>query len=162
MSRIKYFVLLLLFLPVSFTALSQNIKNIDTEGLQKILNNQSDKLFVINFWASWCPPCVKELPGFFEVQKALKPENVEFIFVSLDFPSQRETALKQFLEKSGYRGDVYLVTETDADKWIEKVDPKWQGNIPTTLFLNNKKKIRKFHEGELTETELYSIIKSLV
>ncbi|MDP4224263.1 MAG: TlpA disulfide reductase family protein [Bacteroidota bacterium] len=137
---------------------AQNVSYIKVPELEKILKNPENKLFVVNLWATWCAPCVKELPGFEKVARDYDPSKVKFILVSLDFPSEVQKQLLPFLKKNNISLDVNVMTDLDYNSWMAKVDPDWQGNIPSTLFFNNKKKTRYFHPGELSETELRKII----
>ncbi len=136
----------------------QKIEYIKVPELEKMLNNQENKLFIVNLWATWCAPCVKELPAFEKVAGEYDQSKVRFIMISLDFPSQVENQLKPFLKKNNISLDVSVMMDTDYNSWIDKVDPQWQGNIPSTLFVNNVKKSRYFHSGEITEQELRTII----
>jgi thiol-disulfide isomerase/thioredoxin len=140
----------------------QKLTQIRVPELEKILSADEDRLFVINFWATWCPPCVKELPHFQKVAKEYNKDKVSFLLVSLDFPSQIDSHLRPFLKKNNIALDVALMMDTDPNEWIDKVEPSWQGNIPVTLMLNNSRKIRKFHSGDLDETELRNMINSLL
>jgi thiol-disulfide isomerase/thioredoxin len=136
----------------------QEVSNIRTADLEKILKSQENTLHVVNFWATWCAPCVRELPYFEKLSKVYDSKNVRFILVSLDFPSEVEKKLKPFLEKNRISLDVALMQDLDYDQWIAKVDPEWYGNLPATLVFNNPKKIRVFHPGEVDEAGLRKLI----
>jgi len=150
--------LFLIFLSDFPVASGQKIEYIKVAELEKILNNREDKLYVVNFWATWCPPCVSELPAFEKVAAGYDKANVRFILISLDFPSQIEKQLIPFLKKNKISLEVAVMMETDSNLWIDKVDPSWQGNIPSTLFLNNPKKIRHFHPESLDEQGLRNLV----
>lgn len=153
-------IMLLSFLATGTLLSGQKVTHIKVPDLEKILKAPENKLFVVNFWATWCPPCVSELPNFEKVAKEYKAEDVRFILVSLDFPSQIEKQLMPFLKKNRISLDVLVMTDVDYDSWIDKVDRSWEGNIPVTLFFNNSKKKRYFHLGEVDETGLRKIINS--
>lgn len=140
----------------------QKIEYIKVPDLEKILSNQENKLLVVNLWATWCAPCVKELPVFEKAAGEYNQSKVRFIMISLDFPSQIETQLKPFLRKNKISLKVSVMMDTDYNSWIDKVDPTWEGNIPSTLFLNNSKKTRYFHSGELSESELKKLINQFI
>ena len=159
---IVFLILVLCFSPVISRINAQEVERIRVPDLEIILKNPENKLFVINLWATWCPPCVKELPDFEKVAKSYKKSDVSFVMISLDFPSEIEKTLIPFLEKNGVSLDVKVMTDTDYNSWIDKVDTNWQGNIPSTLFFNNHKKFRYFHSGEISEPELRKIIDSLI
>jgi thiol-disulfide isomerase/thioredoxin len=162
----KYFYTLsaafLLLIFTTETTEGQKLTQIRIPDLEKILSAKDDRLYVINFWATWCPPCVKELPHFQKVAKEFHRDDVSFLLVSIDFPSQIESHLRPFLEKNDVELDVAIMMDTDQNEWIDKVDPSWQGNIPVTLMLNNAKMTRKFHPGDLNEKELREMINSLL
>lgn len=158
-----FLVILLLTSLVSTSKLAgQNIEYIKVPELTKILKNPDNKLFVINFWATWCQPCIKELPNFEKAAKDYDPTKVKFILVSLDFPSQIQNRLIPFLKKNKITIDVAVMTDVDYNSWIDLVDPLWQGNIPATLFVNNATQKRYFHMGTVDGPELKKYINSFL
>lgn len=159
--KIYFIALIFTLFPLSET-IGQKVTQIRIPELEAILKAKDDKLYVINFWATWCPPCVKEMPHFNKVAWEYDQDKVKFLFISLDFPSQIETHLIPFLQKNEIYLDVALMLDLDYNAWINKVDPSWQGNIPATLFFNNKHKKRYFHPGEMDDVELRKTIKSLI
>ena len=140
------------------TLQAQKIEKIGVPELEKLLSSPDNVLYVINFWATWCAPCVTELPYFEKLAKEYKSSDVRFVLVSLDFPSQIDSKLIPFLKKNKITLDVKVMTDLDYNSWIEKVDAEWQGNIPSTLFFNNARGVKYFHPGEVTEKELKEII----
>lgn len=139
-------------------ATGQKIEYIKVPELEKMLNSKENNLLIVNFWATWCAPCVKELPAFEKVAVEYEQSKVRFIMISLDFPSQIESQLKPFLKKNNITLDVSVMMDTDYNSWIDKVDPQWQGNIPSTLIVNHEKETRYFHSGEIDEPELRALI----
>jgi thiol-disulfide isomerase/thioredoxin len=152
----------LFFLLASGELKGQNITKINVTDLENILKSRDNKLYVVNLWATWCAPCVKEIPAFEKIAKEIDRSKVSFVMISLDFPSQIETNLKPFLKKNKTSLDVSVMMDTDYNSWIDKVDPTWEGNIPSTLFFNNSKKTRYFHSGELSESELRKLIDQFI
>lgn len=136
----------------------QQIRNIGTQDLERLLKSPDDKLHVVNFWATWCAPCVRELPYFEKLSKAYDPDRVSFTMISLDFPSEVDNQLKPFLEKNRLSLEIALMQNLDYDTWISKVDKDWYGNLPATLVFNNHRKIRVFHPGEIDEAGLRKMI----
>jgi len=104
-------------------AQGQKIEYIKVPELEKMLNNQENKLFIVNLWATWCAPCVKELPAFEKVAGEYDQSKVRFIMISLDFPSQVENQLKPFLKKNNISLDVSVMMDTDYNSRIDKIDP---------------------------------------
>jgi thiol-disulfide isomerase/thioredoxin len=144
------------------TSFGQEVQKVSDHDLKSLLSNVNNKLYVINFWATWCGPCIKEIPHFEKVAAEFPSHEVEFIMVSLDFPSQLEKTLIPFIKKNNMKLNVILVEDMDYDKWIRDVDKDWQGNIPVTLFFNNSKDIRRFESKALEESELRDIIHDLI
>lgn len=141
---------------------AQEIERIGIPELEKILSASDDRLYVVNFWATWCAPCVKELPHFEKISKEYEPEKVKFILISLDFPSQIEKQLIPFLRKNKITLPVSVMTNLDYNAWIDKVDNSWQGNIPATLLFNNAAGRRLFIPDEMEEAELRKAITELL
>ena len=153
--RISIGILLLL---MSFAAYSQEASVIHKKELLNILSQQNDTTYVINFWATWCKPCVKELPDFIETEAAYENKKVRFIYFSLNFKNQLETMLKPFLKQNNFFSEVYLVDEPDYNSWINTVDKEWQGNIPATLIYNSSKDIRNFYGHEMDKSFLNELL----
>ena len=155
-------VIITIFILNSAVSKAQKVEYIKIPELEKILKNPDNKLFVVNFWATWCPPCVAEISNFENAAKTYDKGKVKYILVSLDFPSQVEKQLIPFLKKNKISLDVAVMMDVDYNKWIDKVDTKWQGDIPATLFFNNSKKSKYFHSGEVTEPELKKYINAFL
>jgi thiol-disulfide isomerase/thioredoxin len=157
--KLKSLVLLTLILgafPLSVSAQKREV--IKLNQLLTILNNESDSLYVINFWATWCKPCVEEMQEFLRVEQEFENEKVKFIYLSLDFKRDFELKVIPFANKRKMKSDVLLLDEPDYDAWINIVEPSWQGSIPATLLLTPNAENRHFHEGQLTYPELKKII----
>ncbi|MCL7763018.1 TlpA family protein disulfide reductase [Polaribacter sp. Z014] len=128
--------------------------------LKPLLEKDDGKTYVINFWATWCAPCVKELPAFEKLNQEYAAKNVEVILVSLDFPKQVDKRLIPFINKNNLQSKVVLLNDVNEDVWIKAIDSTWSGALPATLIYNAKG--RKFYEQsfdyEKLETELQSIL----
>lgn len=128
---------------------SSKIPVVDYDGLAPIFAQKSDTTYVINFWATWCKPCVAELPYFLKLHEKYKNQKYKFIFVSLDFPKQIEKKLIPFLKKNPLPGEVIVLDDSDSNRWIPEVDPEWSGAIPATVVYNSDRKIfaeKSFHD----------------
>ncbi|WP_139957990.1 TlpA family protein disulfide reductase [Flavicella sediminum] len=131
------------------------------EELEPLLTSDSNKTFLINFWAMWCAPCVKELPILQAYEK--EHPNVEVLLVSLDFPEDIETKLKPFLKKKGITSKVIVLDAPNANSWIDKIDPNWSGAIPFTIVFNAKNRAyyeRAFEDVEDLKNEIKKTIKN--
>jgi len=139
----------------------QRVDIVKFDELQKLMTRSESKLEVINFWATWCKPCIEELPYFESLYKQRR-EELNVTLISLDFADQFEKRVIPFVNEKGLSPDVLLLDEIDYNSWIDKVDPSWTGAIPATLVINHKTGQRKFVEKELEEGEIESIIDELV
>lgn len=138
------------------------VEKVDFEGLNALLNKKTDSTYVVNFWATWCQPCVEELPYFEKIYQEYKDQKVKLVLVSLDFPKQLDKSLKPFIVKNKLKGKVVLMTDPYQNKWIPNVDTSWTGSLPATLIYNTNKRQfyeRTFNYKEL-ETELIQILKT--
>lgn len=121
------------------------------EQLKPYLTTQSDSVFIINFWATWCAPCVAELPYFEKLTEELKGKNAKVILVSLDFKSQIQTKLLPFLKRKKLQSEVLVLVESNPNAWIPQVDEEWSGSIPATLIFDKNK--RSFYEQNFEKYE---------
>lgn len=118
---------------------------------REILTIEDDKIYVVNLWATWCGPCVKELPYFEALRKKYLDKNIEMVLVSIDWETNLERKVKPFVKKKGLTSRVVLFDDPKANDWIDKIDPSWSGAIPITLFLDKNKK--QFYEKEYHSME---------
>ncbi|MXN89972.1 redoxin family protein [Flavobacterium sp. Sd200] len=124
----------------------------DYAGLEYFLKQKNDTTYVVNFWATWCVPCVEELPHFEKINAKYKANKVKVILVSLDMAKMIEKKLLPFITEKRLKSQVLLLRDTDADAWIPKVDSTWSGAIPATVIYNSD--ARKFYERSFTYDEL--------
>lgn len=118
-------------------------------SIEPVLYSQTPSIKIVNFWAMWCAPCIKELP-YLEEYAATHPE-VELVLVSLDFPEDIETKLKPFIKKKNIQSKVILLDAPDANSWIDKVNPSWSGAIPFTIISTDTD--RSYHERSFESVE---------
>jgi thiol-disulfide isomerase/thioredoxin len=114
------------------------------EEMASIFNQETDTTYIINFWATWCKPCVEELPYFEQLTEQYKNQKVKVILVSLDFKKQLATKLLPFIKERNIQSEVVVLLDPDANAWVNRVDPSWSGAIPVTLVY--KKDKRAFYE----------------
>jgi thiol-disulfide isomerase/thioredoxin len=147
--------LIIIWLLSSFTFKHQP-RVLSFDDFEPHLHFSNDTTYLVNFWASWCTPCVKELPAIERIGREYRDQKLKVLLVSLDFPGQVETRLMPFLEKNGIRSEVLVLNDPDANRWIDKVDPAWTGSIPATLIYNREDRI--FHEGTYSYEDLKKIV----
>jgi thiol-disulfide isomerase/thioredoxin len=132
----------------------------DYQGIEKFLTKKDDKIYVINFWATWCKPCIKELPYFESINKEYKDQNVEVLLISLDFPQQFEKQLIPYIKEKNLQSKVVALDDPDMNTWIPKVSEDWTGAIPATIIYNREK--RQFYERSFTYEELENELKQFL
>ncbi len=124
--------------------------------LEPLLHKSNDTTYVINFWATWCKPCVEELPAFEELNRKYSNRPVKVLLVSLDFVRNLESRVIPFIKNQNLKSEIVLLNDPKSNIWIDKVNPDWSGSIPATLIYNRNQRTfyeRAFHFEEL-ETEL--------
>jgi thiol-disulfide isomerase/thioredoxin len=148
--------LVVFFILSSLAASAQKAQPVKLKELQEIIKKQSDQMLIINFWATWCAPCIKELP-FFEKLNADK--KAEVILVSMDYDLDPNIEkVDRFVSRKKLQSKVLILTESNPNSWIEKIDKQWSGALPATLIINTKKGTRQFVQGELGEGELEKLL----
>lgn len=155
-----------LFLVISLVAITMvafsqgkvvQVPVMNFDQLEPYLHRQNDTLYFINFWATWCVPCREELPAIEAVAEKYKNDKLKIYLVSLDFPKQLETRLIPFIRTNNIKSDIILLNDPDQNRWIDKVDPSWSGEIPFTVIYNRN--TRETYAKAFTLEELESIIK---
>lgn len=129
---------------------------VDFKGLQPILNLKNDTTYVVNFWATWCTPCVKELPCLEAINNEYANKKVKVILVNLDFPNHYETRLLPFIAEKQLKSKVIMLDDPNSNQWINLVNPDWSGSIPATLIYNKME--RRFFEKAFEFDDLKQIV----
>lgn len=166
----KYFSIVVVFLMIScksedkkeaipapkplktYTEGTISVDSYTFSGLEPFLKKDNDTTYVVNFWATWCVPCVEELPNFEKLNATYKDKKVKVLLVSIDFPKMAETKLLPFIKTHNLKSEVMLLNDPDANSWINKVDSTWSGAIPATVIYKGKK--RQFYEKSFSFEEL--------
>jgi len=155
----KIFSFTALFIVLSLSVIkAQDVPVIKYEELFSKIEKPSDELFVVNFWATWCGPCVEEMPLFVEAYEKYKDNsNFKMVLVSLDRSKQLDK-VKQFIKDYNIKADVVLLDDNKRmNEWIPKVNSSWSGNIPVTAFYQNGEVVH-FVGAEVTKEELNQLI----
>jgi len=140
-----------------WAALPVTIENIDTSGIKEIIRNKSDKLRLINVWASWCGPCVQEFPDFVILDRIYRSRQFEFISINADKLSGKDNVLK-FLQKNEASNKNFIFS-SDNNSWlVEAIDSKWSGALPYTLLVEQGGKVIYRTQGPINMTEMRKLI----
>jgi thiol-disulfide isomerase/thioredoxin len=151
----KFFLFAVLALP--YRLLGQDL--VKLAELQKLIHKPGP-VKVINFWATWCAPCVKEMPLLEKLNHDDK--NSKVILVSMDYDLDPDPAkVKRFIERKKILSEVVILAEENPNDWIEKIDKSWTGALPSTLVINPNSGKRKFIQGELKEGDLEKLIQEV-
>lgn len=160
-NQLKFLVLAAAFL-LALPGQAQKVDVIKLPELQKRLSRPTDTTYVVNFWATWCAPCVKELPHFDQLTTTYAKQKVKVLLVSMDYASQLDKKVKPFVQKQALKSEVVLLNETDPNTYLDKVDTKWTGALPFTIILNNAQHKRATFEQELSAEELQKQLQAFV
>lgn len=153
-------ILLLLVLFPAVVSVAQ-VKKIKITDLEAHIQN-SDHPLVVSFWATWCAPCVEEIPWLQEGVAKFANQKVELVLVSLDFPRDYPKGIDTFIKKKNFSATFYWLDETNADYFCPKINARWEGGIPATLFVNHKTSYRRFFDRALTDRQVEPEIKTML
>lgn len=142
--------------------MATSVPEVTLSDLERRFARGADTVFVVNFWATWCRPCVTELPAFDRLARSYASASrpVKVILVSLDSKRDHTTKLDPFVRKRGMTCEVVRLNETSPNLWIDRVDPAWQGSIPATWIVSRER--RMLHEREFTERELIDTVQQFL
>jgi thiol-disulfide isomerase/thioredoxin len=155
----KFFLLLLLTLGLD--AMAQEIPKWKLDDLKAAIKN-ADKPTIFNFWATFCKPCVEEIPYFQQLVKQYDSAGVQLVLISLDLADAYPKQITSFATKHNFHFPIKFLNETNADLFCPVVDKSWSGAIPASLFVNNKTRYRKFFEEQLSKEKLEKEIQAMI
>lgn len=152
----------LIILCSAFVAEQKNAPIVKIDQVNQRMLNGNDTIYVVNFWATWCAPCVAELPYFEKLDSVYRDKKVKVILVSTDFKKDYDSRLIPFIKRKQLHSEVNFLDEIYDNEWIPKVDSAWQGNIPATKIYSAKDKNQIFIPRETSYAELDSIMSAFV
>ncbi len=145
---------------LAFGTAAQPARIVKLQELKALMNASSDKIQVINFWATWCAPCVKELPLFEKLGQERKDVKVTLVSMDLDLDPNPDKVYR-FIARKKIQSEVLILDEKDPNTYIDQIEKKWSGAIPATIIINPRTGQRKFVERELHEGELEKLISEI-
>jgi thiol-disulfide isomerase/thioredoxin len=165
MKIVKAAIVLTGFILLATSGYGQRVKAMTVAEFEQALPKEGDTLYVLNFWATWCAPCVEELPYFVALDSAWNDKPVKFILVSLDFAGQKEKALDPFLQKRKINTEVWYLKDAhgrSAKGWIDRLHPNWSGSIRATLLTAGGRSLYEFKEETFTMGSLRAWLSSFI
>lgn len=155
-------VLFLLLICSGLRAQAQDIPFIRKETLQQWLNADTDTVYVLNFWATWCAPCVEELPAFEKLNQEYAPKKVKVVLISTDFKRNVESKVKPFVKRKKLQSQVVFMDEPNPNHWVNMVSPEWSGALPATLIIARRKNALLFFEKQLNFEALQEALRPIL
>jgi thiol-disulfide isomerase/thioredoxin len=149
----------IIFIATVFAATAQP-KVVKLAELEKLINTPSEQIQVINFWATWCGPCIKEMPLIEKLGQERSDIRITLVSMDLELDSNPDKVFK-FVERKAIKSDVMILDAPDPNSWIDKIEKQWSGSLPATIVINTKTGKRAFAGKELKEGELESLIESV-
>lgn len=149
---------------VALCGMRASAQQIPAMSMDQVIRSTSSKdtTYIINFWATWCPPCVQELPEFNELYERYKDKPVRVVLVSLDFKNDYPMKLNTFIQRKRLLPEVIWLSDTNPNEFVPKVDNAWEGSIPATIIVNPGKQQRKFIEGQVTKKQVSAIVDKMM
>ena len=161
--KAKFLLISLIILSAVQVLRAQDIKPLgNTDDVKAIFESVKGKVVLINFWATWCKPCVKEFPDLVKLQKEYNDSGFELVFISLDVPEDLNSKLKPFLTKQGVDFTTYYSTFVKPEDLMEFVDKNWNGAIPSTYIYDKEGNLSKSFLGGKSYEEFEKDIKKLL
>lgn len=155
----KFKTLVLVFLIGAKTTLAQ-VKTITLPALKLKITEQTTDKIIINFWATWCKPCVTELPQFEQINTQFDQYQIKVILVSVDFLNEIGK-VNQMVKAKGIKSEVWLMNAKNQNEFIEGVSKNWSGSVPASWLINKKTGKNKMIEKSLTKTEILKEFENL-
>lgn len=158
----KRAILAIVFISLATLAQAQIIPKVKMEDVVNRFSASSDTIYVVNFWATFCKPCVAELPDFIRITKQYANKKVKLLMISLDLPSYYPTKISTFAKSHNFTAEIQWLNETNADHFCPMIDPKWSGAIPATIIVNAKTGYKKFFEEEMSASKFETELKTAI
>jgi thiol-disulfide isomerase/thioredoxin len=157
----KKCILFVLLIAASSQIKAQEIKRWKMNDLLEYID-KSDSALVVNFWATFCGPCIEEIPYFQSIAAKYQDQKVKLLLVSLDFKEYYPQKIAAFAKRFGFTAEIVWLDEEKPDDFCPKIDSTWSGAMPATLFVNKEKQQRFFVEAQLKPDQVESAIKKLI
>ena len=156
----KHFLPILLTLSAGLVP-AADLKPMDESGYARLVASAKGKVLVVNFWATWCAPCRKEMPELVALAAKYRARGLEFATVAIDEESDRK-AVVEFLDKSKVPPPAFIKNFSSDEKFISLVDPRWSGGLPFTVVYDRAGRKARVFPGEVDLKQLEAAILKLL
>ena len=153
--------LVVVFLFFAALVKAQQVKSVKITDLENTIKESKTPL-IVNFWATFCVPCLQEIPYFQEITGQYKAKDVSIVFVSLDMKEAYPVKVNEMAKKLNLVYPVVWLNETNADYFCPQIDTTWSGGMPSSLFVNNATGYHKFFEEPLSREKLEEEVRVMV
>lgn len=150
------------FAATSASHAAVSVTPADAPAIKKAISGARGHVVVVNFWATWCGPCVAEFPALVKLQNDYRRRGLVVFAVSADSPRDINTKVRPFLAKQHADFGQFLQNAGDPDDMINAFDPKWQGDLPRTFVYDKQGRLVKELSGEQTEKSFAAAVKPLL
>ncbi len=151
-----------MLLLVAFFTNAQSIPAWKITDVSVLYSSKSDTIYVINFWATFCKPCIAEIPYLQSISKKYEQQKVKLLLVSLDLPAFYPDRIGSFAKKNNFTADIVWLNESDADYFCPVIDKQWSGSIPSTIFVNGTTGYKNFIGSEIAEEQFEIELKKAI
>lgn len=127
-----------------------------------MLQRETGRPLLVNFWATWCDPCREEFPDLVKIDKEYRAKGLDFIAISLDDPEELKTGIPKFLREMNANMPAYLLKYSDPEPAIKYVDAAWNGGLPATFLYNSKHEIVFKYFGRVNTADLRTAIEKVI
>jgi thiol-disulfide isomerase/thioredoxin len=154
--------LLIITVLLSLAAKPQKMASWKITDVVNYYSKKTDSVYVISFWATFCKPCIAEIPFIQDITKKYADKKVKLLLVSLDLPGYYPVKIESFAKRTGITADIVWLNETDADYFCNMIDKKWAGSIPATIIVNAATGYKQFFEQEFTREEFKIALEKVI
>ncbi len=151
-----------IILLVSFFTNAQSVAAWKIKDVANYYSKGNDSIYIVNFWATYCKPCIAEIPYLQNISNRYKYQKVKLLLVSLDLPTFYPGKIESFAKKNNFTADIVWLNESDADYFCPVIDKKWSGAIPATIIVNTANGYKKFIESEMSEGQFEIELKKAI
>ncbi len=153
----RTFIIIAAFLFLAPCAQAQKLSSATLDQLMERMEG-SDTVYVLNFWATWCAPCIRELPEFEALDKIYRSKPVKVLLVSLDFADAYPGQISLFQKRRRLVPEVVWLNETKPNEFIPRIHQGWEGSIPATWVYRHGTALSWFREGMIEAPEIESVL----